>query len=340
MCGLYGLFGSGTIKDDLNVFHTLAFLNQLRGWDATGVLRVFRNGVKNNYRTDIHKDVVCAQDFFSKKENEDILKNVFPLAIMGHNRSATVGNSDDIRGAHPFDNDKFIGFHNGTLIEKRFREHKDYVTDSEALYAEIAEKGVQETVKKLSTKSAFALAMFNKETQQIEFVRNSHRPLWFATHQERQVVYYSSERRMLEFALNRAGIKHVTYEIQEWCHLRTDPGNFQIKPRDSNDKESGKVNYWFLDHLTPTPVEPEPEPVKTHNYPGVSSHAPWNNRLSCIACGNDVIFPNKWSRDNSAKDHPFRVPHRGWACADCADIFDADPVVPNNQEQPKIVHIG
>lgn len=252
MCGIYGCIGQGIIKADLGVFSTLAFLNQQRGMHSTGVARVFS---PKNRAVEIKKDTIPAMYFLAQKENHPITNDISPVAIMGHNRFATVGNHGDIRGAHPFENDRYVGFHNGTLIEEKYRGHKDFITDSEALYDDFTTNDMNEVLPTLSKDSAFALAYYDKELHRVGFVRNGKRPLAFANHSTRNVIYYSSDRLDLEYALDRHGIDAKVWDLRQWTNATVDPRDLAFGKLDPETKT--RDSHWFLSKLEPKPIEPK-----------------------------------------------------------------------------------
>ena len=345
MCGLYGVFGNGIIAEDMRVFQTLAFVNQLRGTDATGVVQVripFNN--KDAAKVEIAKAAEPAQDFMYKRENRKFYTECTAHAVMGHNRFATVGDADAASSAHPFETQRYVGMHNGTLKENRYANSKDYATDSEALYNEITQNGMEETVSKLSKDSAFALAFFDKERETIGFIRNDKRPLCFAVHATRHVVYYSSSMLDLRFALNRVGVKNYhTYSLSPWKLVTCNPKTFtmlNIKPKEGEDFDEYRTNGWHITEFTPKPDESDVPVVKTYYYNDYGHQSSYSrgsqNRTSnfrvepvddgkrnfksynhCASCG--TLLKYRYSEGHSPKwQHDF-----GSVCNECQDSFKA-----------------
>lgn len=140
-------------------------------------------------------------------------------ALIGHNRSATVGKIVR-KNAHPFEFDKVVGVHNGTLRNKWVLEkHGDYDTDSEALYANINHYGVEAAIEKLD--GAYTLVWYDKEDTTINFLRNKERPLYVVFSKDKKLVFWASEKWMLWGPLARREI--VLDEVMElpidehWC---------------------------------------------------------------------------------------------------------------------------
>lgn len=120
--------------------------------------------------------------------------------ICCHVRSATKGAITD-ENAHPFEFDKLIGMHNGTLRDKKY-EHSDK-TDSELMFQEMNDEGIIPVLEKLDPWSAYASVIFNKEDGKLYFVRNDQRNLYFGIHATRSVMYWASEDWMIREMVNR-----------------------------------------------------------------------------------------------------------------------------------------
>lgn len=313
MCGIYGAFGPGIIKADLGVIHTLGFLNMQRGVHSTGVARVWNDKTKP---VEIKKDTLPAMYFYSQKEYRPILEEVTPVAIMCHNRHATVGDAGDTRGAHPFETERFVGFHNGTLLEDKYTTESPFFTDSEALWNDITERGFEEVLPPLYKLSAFTLAYYDKELHRIGFVRNDKRPLAFAASKNRNVVFYSSDIRDLEYALDKHNIDANTYTVSPWKKLECDPRSPGYITREG---ENMRINTWYIEELTPKPLE---QPVKnvvewpnyTGYYRGTTHYGP-----SCKICNDKVSFAGR--HESKAMD-PTWVNRFGYVCVKCDTMLE------------------
>ena len=214
MCGLVGVVAKhagGFDRPTLDVFHTLLYVDALRGEDSTGVFMVEKEG-----DVEIIKEASTAASFQEHKFYEDIMKNAYARGryLIGHNRKATRGTIND-ENAHPFYvNDKIILVHNGTL----WGDHKKLANtevDSHAIAHVLSEnlKDTAEAVKKIQ--GAYALMWYNAETKEMNFLRNSQRPLFYVeTH---SAWIWSSESEMLEFALARhkVGMKDKIASLSE-----------------------------------------------------------------------------------------------------------------------------
>lgn len=205
MCGIVG-YATNRPKhythSQVALMHQLLYSDVLRGSDATGLI-----AVQNPDKIRSYKKAIEGRDFLSLKHTQQIFKWADEAMFMiGHNRKATVGATDSDLLAHPFEFDKVIGVHNGTLgYGWRQLPGGQYDSDSEALYAAINEVGIDEAV--LDLDGAFALVYYNKEEDTLNFIRNSERPLAIGEVWNNAVGHktyvYASEKLMLEWLCDR-----------------------------------------------------------------------------------------------------------------------------------------
>ena len=131
MCGLVGMIVknvNGAISADADVVEQLLYIDALRGEDSTGVCLF-----ENDGDIRVIKEAQPA-DYFLRSKEWLSLRTAFVTrgkAILGHNRKATIGKTND-DNAHPFViEDRYVFMHNGTL-----HSHKhlaDVEIDSHAL---------------------------------------------------------------------------------------------------------------------------------------------------------------------------------------------------------------
>lgn len=198
MCGLAGVAGPGITSTDLDNLETLLYISISRGPHSTGVATVKQ---KTNTSPEVIRLVKRAEPSWEFIYQESLTKDgIFSSskidAAIGHVRWATVGDVND-QNAHPFETDQVVGAHNGTLYNPQYRQKE--VTDSELLFREISSVGIVDTLEGLSPNSAYAITMYDKGTGCLYFARNDHRTLWVGLHQKRDVLYWASEKRFLEF---------------------------------------------------------------------------------------------------------------------------------------------
>lgn len=242
MCGIFGIAGDGICSRDVEAFGALMVFNVLRGPDSTGVFKTHRRGNAQK----ILKQAKASPIFFS--ENKDFIKDYMTYFMMGHCRDATVGTVND-KNAHPFMLSNSVGMHNGTLCDKKYRGLG--ITDSEALFKDIEDRGFKKVLEELDGNSAFAIVVYDRHKDEFYMARNSKRPLTIAVHKTSSVMYWSSEFEMLQFALKRLKIDADYYDIT--------PGTlFKISVKDIQ----GGKKFWDHEDLNLK----KPYDVKSRDY--------------------------------------------------------------------------
>lgn len=228
--------GGGIQRGDLKILEELSFVSSLRGTDATGV--AFGNSS--------HKDPkifkVAGDPFYFNYMTNDVkdYDSVFNNYFIGHTRAATVGDRTH-RGAHPYHCGHIIGAHNGTISS--YHDLEGYPTDSAKLYANIATKGLQETLDELDESDALALVWYDTKTKKLNFFRNDLRPLSFAIDHKSRVMYWLSESDMLRTMLKRRGVDHSgIFTFTEGIKFSFDPRHIGGKEiRDCYETEHYKL---------------------------------------------------------------------------------------------------
>lgn len=202
MCGLVGViskYSNGFTQKQKDIFSTLLFVDTLRGEDSTGAFLVTNKGDLK-----MIKDSTHALDFITNKEYDTLLSEAFSrgAALVGHNRKATKGTISP-ENAHPFlVDDKICLVHNGTLWGDH-KKHADVEVDSHAIAHLLAQHDVEGAISKID--GAYALIWHDFETDTLNFLRNSQRPLhWAETDNE---YIWASEMSMLEFVRYRYDLK-------------------------------------------------------------------------------------------------------------------------------------
>lgn len=222
MCGIVGVISKsshGFIKQQLDIFHQLLYVDNFRGDDSTGIFMVDRDGDLT-----LAKSAQDASDFQKEKEYDETMRAAFQKgkAMFGHNRKATKGTITD-ENAHPFVVDKrIVLIHNGTLYgdyKKFVPEGQSVEVDSHAIAHLIHkhEDDVEAAAKEIQ--GAYTLVWFDMKLQTLNMLRNSQRPLAFM--ETADAWYFASEKNMLEWMVIRHNlvIKQAPTELGEGVHV-------------------------------------------------------------------------------------------------------------------------
>lgn len=205
MCGLVGIFSSNMFQRHKVALEALLYLDTWRGRDSTGVA-----AIRHNADTAIMKSTVPGYEFVEgDRLNKFLYLNDF--CWIGHNRHGTIGRNTK-SNAHPFEildaqgSCLLVGAHNGTLKNKHIlKDHNDFGTDSEALFSQIAHTNIDETINQVD--GAWALTWYDHVEEELRFLRNNERTLFYAYEEDKKTLIWASERWMINIACSRAGMK-------------------------------------------------------------------------------------------------------------------------------------
>jgi predicted glutamine amidotransferase len=218
MCGLVGVAGTLEARDEQLLKRLLVF-DTPRGLDATGFARLSNAGVVNVCKIASHPF-----DLFGMTAFTSALSGYNSQVFLGHNRAATTGAKTSYN-AHPFQFGHIVGAHNGTLdkaswerLEEKVGEKFD--VDSAAIFACIAKFGIEETIPlmeegRTSGTGAWALTWFNTEDETFNFIRNKHRPLWYAYTEDFKKIIWASEYKMIDAALSMSNSPYKMFKTKE-----------------------------------------------------------------------------------------------------------------------------
>lgn len=218
MCGLIGIAGMLEARDEQLLKRLLVF-DTPRGMDATGFARLGTTGV-----VEVSKIASHPFDLFGMTSFTKALSGYNSSVFLGHNRAATTGAKTSYN-AHPFEFGNIVGAHNGTLdkaswerLEAKLGEKFD--VDSAAVFACIAKFGIEETIGLLeegrtSSTGAWALTWFDKTENTFNFIRNKHRPLWYAYTEDFKKLIWASEYKMIDAAVSMASAPYKLYTTKE-----------------------------------------------------------------------------------------------------------------------------
>lgn len=199
MCGIVGClakFHSGFNQKDVDIFTQMLYVDALRGWDATGVVGVDKNG-----NVDIKKSARAAGPFVSTANYKAFTTDAFQKyqMMIGHNRKATHGEKRH-EDAHPFwdEDEKIVLVHNG-MIHNHKEFCKDATVDSAAITNALAKGDIDDIISRIS--GAFVFIWYNIEEKRMYFIRNDLRPLNIA--EANNQIFFASEEKMLTWITSR-----------------------------------------------------------------------------------------------------------------------------------------
>lgn len=221
MCGLVGVISDQMIMSDVKVFHQLLLADVMRGVHSTGYCAV----EEKTGDAVVRKKAVPSYDFLDMSRMTDKM-DTMQRALLGHNRHATQGASGSSNNAHPFEHGDIVLMHNGSLSSRRGLAGKGFAVDSEQIAYTFS---VADDPKKIISElhGAFALVWYDKRDCCIRIVRNSQRPLWFAVDKSNHnstTYYYASEKKMLEWVLERNNVQISSIsEVKPGCLWTINP---------------------------------------------------------------------------------------------------------------------
>ena len=245
MCGIVSLINGETVwnkaSDLAKWFNQALFVDTVRGMDSTGIAAVPHN-LKDDVK--VIKETLPGHMFIQLGSVQKLIDNTEKYKyLIGHNRAATKGKASDPDNAHPFDVGDYVGVHNGTLTQYHNLCKKVTGTDSEAIYHSFVDRGVHKTLEQLT--GAFALVWYDAINESYNFIRNSERPLVYATLKSHKGLLVASESGMLTWLASRNGvsINNVVLAKEGVLHTiyGTDVDN--IHTETINIKEPTPYNY-------------------------------------------------------------------------------------------------
>lgn len=232
MCGIIGIIKSPksklSSKEITSTFSDALYAGALRGMDGTGIA-IFEDKKSSPV---IYKRGLTSADFLSLYTTAKLFPITNALAVIGHNRAATIGTAND-NTAHPFCIDNITLVHNGTLTNHRslinnYNVSQGLVVDSEFLCNAIAKtKNPIEVLEKII--GSFALIWHNAETGNFYFAKNSQRPLGYVTNDDGD-MFISSESLMMYWITKRNDIKigDSIYEFESNYLYELNPDNMEL----------------------------------------------------------------------------------------------------------------
>lgn len=278
MCGLVGLAGLLEFKDEATIKRMLV-LDYFRGTDSTGLA-----SIRNNGDIKISKMATHPFNLFDSKKFTETLSGYNSRALIGHNRAATIGKTNDLN-AHPFQFGSITGAHNGTLDRPswvRLEQAAGIETDvdSAAIFACIDKIGIEDTIKlmeegKQGSTGAWALVWYDDNDGTLNFLRNKHRPLWYAYSKDFKKVLWASEWPMIRAATDLSNNAYELYADAEgysyWEMAENKWYSFDLKELVKGSDKRPKPIVKTLKGREPAQVAPVGQAPFTAGRPKVSS---------------------------------------------------------------------
>jgi hypothetical protein len=222
----------------------MLMFDYFRGMDSTGLA-----AIRQNKATVIAKVPSHPLDLFDMNKFKSALSGSSSVAFIGHNRAATRGVINHFN-THPFEFDHITGAHNGTLdslSQKRLEDAmgERFPVDSQAMIAGLAKLGVEETVSlceegKTGSDGAWALVWYDASDDTINFLRNKHRPMWYAFNEELTHLFWASEHEIINAAVKTSGA-HKFFKDDKGFSFWQMEADVHYKYEISAVKKGGKV---------------------------------------------------------------------------------------------------
>lgn len=214
MCGIVGFITTETDRgayDRRKFIESALIAGMVRGDDGTGLFTV-PHEQKEDKTANWAKFGGNACDFMATEEYKKVFGTTVLLstlrAVIGHNRSATVGKSST-SNSHPFQEGPITLVHNGTLAATyqmpKSQHQLGVEVDSHAICHNLATHPVEEVVGKLD--GAFALVWHDARDDSINIVRNDERPLHLMPVACENTILIASEAEMLVWLAGRHNFK-------------------------------------------------------------------------------------------------------------------------------------
>lgn len=270
------------------MFKELLIIDSVRGEDSTGVAFINRAN-----ETLIAKAV---GDPFQLIDGRHFMAGMRQAnkCIIGHNRWATTGKVNR-KNAHPFDFPSLVGVHNGTLRNKyKLEKHMDFDTDSEALYYNIGQFGLEKVMPEVD--GAYTLVWYDKDGGSINFLRNKERPLFYTFSADKKQLFWASELWMLMGVLWRKDVKCAKIEeLPVDMHLSFDipaSGKEFDEPVTQEIKQS-----FFTKGTSTTGSNTTTSTEKTGTKHGKIISLPSNRAPDGLKGKSTIIRPMHWTKD-------------------------------------------
>tara|TARA_Y100000780_G_scaffold226018_1_gene239282 strand:+ start:73 stop:1233 length:1161 start_codon:yes stop_codon:yes gene_type:complete len=346
MCGLFGVAGPGILGKHLRAFRELGMVSQLRGVDASGVFQIATKAFNDKKR--IGRMAKTAVDFtafsafhqWSKGGDNKLMDDIQCNLFIGHVRAATVGDINDAN-SHPFDLDDLVGAHNGTLVDRKYQHDK--MTDSEMMFRDMEDIGVESVLQSLHRESAFAVSIYDRVNNELILAHNSKRSLAVAFCAKESVMFWASEEWMLLGVLARNNIEICkSYNLRQDVVGRVDPSTVktnndaifditELKYSHNNVRkpEPARFRNWQKEYVTADVANgvslPWDEDYHEHDWAGAEF---WENALEKATKEEEKAGERSEAASSAIRDHSFVAPNSSVSkridyasCCNCGSLL-------------------
>jgi len=200
-----GFYCFGEKKPNKEHITEMFSLLETRGRDASGFAFI------EDGQLIVRKEPIKSSLFVKKKDWQDV---ELPKIMILHTRAATQGDNKNNVNNHPLFNKQGIAIvHNGIIYNDKDifgkNQRRDGEVDSEAILAVLGSKGKGDKIKKVFDRleGSYAFAAINKEEPEKLILVKKDNPIDLYYDTENDIVYFCSERRIMQDAL---GLKAKT----------------------------------------------------------------------------------------------------------------------------------
>lgn len=214
MCGIGGYFCFGEKRPSKSNVTELFSLLETRGRDASGF------GYIQDGKIEVSKAPVKSSVFVHDHPWENLQ---LPKCLILHSRAATQGSNKNSKNNHPLYSEKsgICLVHNGIISNDKqifSRDQKrDAEVDSEAILAVLSSRGRSDKVKRVFERleGSYAFAAINRDDPERLILVKKDNPLDIYLDDESDIVYFASERRILQAALNLKNTSFRGFNVGE-----------------------------------------------------------------------------------------------------------------------------
>src|ERR1035437_3071881 len=198
MCGIMGFYCFGDKKPDKDKISIMFSLLQARGRDASGFAMIRDNNLI------VNKAPIRSSEFIKSK---DWLELELPKIMILHTRMKTQGSELNPNNNHPLYNKEGIAIvHNGIIHNDHEifgKNQRDGEVDSEAVLSVLSTKGKGDKIKRVFDRieGSFAVAVINKNEPDTLVLIKKDNPIDMYYNTEQDVLYFCSEREIMQEAL-------------------------------------------------------------------------------------------------------------------------------------------